>query len=224
MTRSLSAGAALLLAVSCATAPTTRPNAREWNAIVVRFNALEAQRQALPAPSPNASRREQLEVRLATLRKVEASYTLFLDTLREYYERTGDSRAASLYAVEKIRLGDDYAMLLSRYDRAIEMYQNALALDPSNQQARERLERAEAVRFVRLESFSTIRNGMKEEEVRQILGRPREDWIKQIVQRNKLYSVWIYPKEDGGASAVYFDQGIVYFVNWNAAAAGKPAG
>jgi hypothetical protein len=38
------------------------------------------------------------------------------------------------------------------------------------------------------------------------------------VQNNRVYSVWIYPKEDGGASAIYFDNGVVYHTNWNAAA------
>ena len=51
-----------------------------------------------------------------------------------------------------------------------------------------------------------------------LVGLPREDWIKQVVQNNRVYSVWIYPKEDGGASAIYFDNGIVYHTNWNAAA------
>ena len=59
---------------------------------------------------------------------------------------------------------------------------------------------------------------MKEEEVRRLVGLPREDWIKQVVQNSRVYSVWIYPKADGGASAIYFDNGVVYHTNWNAAA------
>jgi len=59
---------------------------------------------------------------------------------------------------------------------------------------------------------------MKEDQVRQFIGLPREDWIKQVVQNGRVYSVWIYPKEDGGAAAVYFDNSVVYHTNWNAAA------
>ena len=66
--------------------------------------------------------------------------------------------------------------------------------------------------------FATVKTGMKEEEVRRIVGVPREDWIKQVVQNKRVYSVWIYPKADGGASAVYFDNGVVYHTNWNASA------
>ena len=67
-------------------------------------------------------------------------------------------------------------------------------------------------------SFAAVKNGMKEDDVRRMVGLPREDWIKQVVQNNRVYSVWIYPKEDGGASAIYFDNGVVYHTNWNAAA------
>ena len=55
-------------------------------------------------------------------------------------------------------------------------------------------------------------------DVRGLVGLPREDWIKQVVQNSRVYSVWIYPREDGGAAAVYFDNGVVYHTNWNAAA------
>src|SRR5688500_19997699 len=54
-----------------------------------------------------------------------------------------------------------------------------------------------------------VKAGMKEDEVRRAVGLPREDWIKQVVQNNRVYSVWIYPKADGGASAIYFDNGVV---------------
>jgi len=63
---------------------------------------------------------------------------------------------------------------------------------------------------------------MKEDEVRGIVGLPREDWIKQVVQNGRVYSVWIYPKSDGGATAIYFDNGVVYHTNWNAAAPPAP--
>ena len=73
-----------------------------------------------------------------------------------------------------------------------------------------------------MSAFATVKQGMKEDEVRGIVGLPREDWIKQVVQNSRVYSVWIYPKSDGGASAVYFDNGVVYHTNWNAAAPPAP--
>jgi len=77
---------------------------------------------------------------------------------------------------------------------------------------------AEERRFVSMNAFAAVTNGMKEDDVRKLVGLPREDWIKQVVQNSRVYSVWIFPKADGGASAIYFDNGVVYHTNWNAAA------
>jgi hypothetical protein len=115
-------------------------------------------------------------------------------------------------------MGDQFMGVLSRYDRAISFYQDALAVDPGNADARARITLAQSRRFVPMTAFANVKNGMKEDDVRGLVGLPREDWIKQVVQNNRVYSVWIYPKGDGGAAAVYFDNGVVYHTNWNAAA------
>ena len=143
----------------------------------------------------------------------------FLDKLHEYHDRTRDPRATPILAREKIIVGDDYMNLLARYDRAIDFYRAALEIDPASQEAQQKLALAESRRFVSMSAFATVKRGMKEQEVRTLIGVPREDWIKQVVQNSRVYSVWIYPKSDGGASAVYFDNGVVYHTNWNAAAA-----
>ena len=61
---------------------------------------------------------------------------------------------------------------------------------------------AENRRYVSMNAFAAVKGGMREEEVRRLIGLPREDWIKQVIQNGRVYSVWIYPKADGGASAV----------------------
>jgi hypothetical protein len=216
---------ALLLVVSLAvaacgtTAPPNKPNDREWTLLMADYQWIETLRKAAPVPPANAPRKQQIEILLSNHKKLEPTFVAFFDKLREYYERTGDVRSAQLYAREKIMLGDEYMNVLSRYDRAIELYDAAVALDPGNSVAKERVALAQSRRFVSVEAFGTIRVGMKEEEVRRIVGLPREDWIKQVVQNNRAYSVWIYPKKDGGASAIYFDNGVVYHTNWNAATA-----
>ncbi|HVT04832.1 MAG TPA: tetratricopeptide repeat protein [Thermoanaerobaculia bacterium] len=196
-----------------------RPNSREWNAIVADYTALENSRKIQPRPKDNATRKEQIEVLLDNHRKLEPTLGPFMEKVREYYERTGDPRAASLYASEKIRLGDEYLNFLSRYDRAISIYQSALAIDPENPDARARLAIAESRRYITMDGFAAVRDRSKEEEVRRLVGMPPEDWIKQVVQNKRAFSVWIYPKKDGGAAAIYFDNGIVYHTNWNAAPA-----
>jgi len=214
-----SAFAALLL-VACATAgPPTRPNDGEWKKLEAEHAWLESMRNAAPAPSPDQPRKSQIEARLELHRKVEPMVATLFGKIEEYYERTGDERAARVYATEKVRLGDEYMKVLARYDRAIAMYESALVLDPTSKAAAAGLAAAQSRRFMTLESFSRVRGGMKESEVQALLGMPREDWIKQVVQNKRVFSVWIYPRSDGGASAIYFDGGVVYHTNWNAAPA-----
>jgi hypothetical protein len=179
-------------------------------------------REAQKVPPATASRKEQIEARLENHRKIEPTVVAFTDKVREYHERTGDPRAAAVLAREKIIVADDYMNVLARYDRAIDLYRSALELEPGNEEARTKLAMAERRRYVSMSSFATLKNGMREAEVRSIVGQPREDWIKQVVQNGRVYSVWIYPKADGGASAVYFDNGVVYHTNWNAAAPTAP--
>jgi tetratricopeptide (TPR) repeat protein len=194
------------------------PNEREWTLLQADYQWLETLRKSTPILPPTATRKEQIEALLEVDRKLEPTLESFLDKVREYYGRTGDPRAAKVFADEKVAIADQYANVLSRYDRAIDLYNAALAVDPANAVAREHLAEVQARRFVSVNAFANVKVGMKEQDVRALVGLPREDWIKQVVQNNRVYSVWIYPKQDGGASAIYFDNGAVYHTNWNAAA------
>ena len=208
-----------LFSLACAPAgPVTTPNDREWGQINADYQWILTLRDAQKQPPASATRKEQIELLLENHKKLEATYVAFVDKTREYFDRTGDARAGKLLAREKIILGDEYMSVLARYDKAVALYREALEVDPGNADAQARITLAEQRRFVSMSSFATVKTGMKEEEVRRIVGVPREDWIKQVVQNKRVYSVWIYPKADGGASAVYFDNGVVYHTNWNAAA------
>lgn len=209
----------LLILTACASqGPPNRPNDREWNLLLADYQWIQTLRAAQKAPPAGATRKQEIETALENIRKIEPTYQAFTDKASEYYKRTSDPRAAALLAAEKIYIGDEYMNVLSRYDKAITSYREALQIDPTNQDAVQRIARAEARRFVSMNSFATLKTGMTEQEVRKLVGLPREDWIKQVVQNSRVYSVWIYPKADGGASAVYFDNGVVYHTNWNAAA------
>jgi tetratricopeptide (TPR) repeat protein len=209
----------LLLSFACAPAgPSTLPNDREWSLLSADYQWIETLRSAQPKPAAYATRKEQIEIALQNLQKLEPAHRAFMDKLTEYHQRTSDPRAAAVMAREKIVLGDVYMSVLSRYDKAISLYREALEIEPENPHARERITLGEERRFVSLDSFSAVKQGMKEDEVRRLVGLPREDWIRQVIQNRRVYSVWIYPKSDGGASAIYFDNGVVYHTNWNAAA------
>jgi hypothetical protein len=212
----------LLLFSACATAVTdNQPSDREWTAIMTDYTWIDSVRRAQAQLPANASRRQMIEASLETHRKIDAMYGPFTEKLREYYERTHDARARTLMAREKIITGDEYFAVLSRYDKALEYYRAAQQIEASPD-AEQRIAMAEARRFVAIAAFEKIRPGMKEDQVRGYVGLPREDWIKQVVQNSRVYAVWIYPKDDGGAAAVYFDNGVVYHTNWNAAAPPAP--
>jgi Tetratricopeptide repeat. len=209
----------LLTALACTSpGPVTQPNDREWSLISADYQWLETVRAGLKKPSPTATRKERIELSLDNLKKLEPTYNAFMDKVHEYHLRTGDPRAASLLAREKIILGDEYLSVLSRYEKAIDLYREALELQPGSTDAQQRITLAGEKRFVSMTGFANVKTGMKEEAVQRLVGLPREDWIKQVVQNNRLYSVWIYPKADAGAAAIYFDNGVVYHTNWNAAA------
>lgn len=211
--------ALLLLSFAACTppGPPTKPNDREWSLLMADYQWIETLRGA-QKPGAAVSRKEQIESLLENHKKIEPTYVAFIDKAREYLDRTGDPRAAALLAREKILLGDEYMNVLSRYDRAIALYREALEIDPGNADAQARIATAEQRRFVNMTAFATVKTGMKEGDVQRAVGLPREDWIKQVVQNKRVYSVWIYPKADGGAAAIYFDNGVVYHTNWNAAA------
>jgi tetratricopeptide (TPR) repeat protein len=210
-----------VILISCGTVSggkADKPNDQEWNLLTADYQWLETLRNAQAQPPPNATRKQQIELALENLRKIEQPYANLMTKLEEYRNRTGDPRASGLMAKEKIAMGDQYMNVLSRYDRALDFYRAAQQLDPASAEVAQRIETAERRRFVSMNAFANVKSGMKEDEVRKLVGLPREDWIKQVVQNNRIYSVWIYPKTDGGASAVYFDNGVVYHTNWNAAA------
>ncbi len=220
MPRALFLLIALVLAACATTAPglPAQPNEREWTALQKEYDAIAALRTALPRAPAGASRKAILELHLENQKQIEPRLEPFLGRAREYLDRTGDARAARLLANEWIRLGDSYMMVLARHDRAVELYRRAAEIDPSNSAVAGRVALAEKRRHVSMDDFAAIRSGMREADVEQKIGIPREDWIKHLREGERFFSVWIYLRSDGGAAAVYFENGIVYHTNWNAAA------
>ena len=209
----------LFLILACAPAgPPTKPNDREWTLLSADYQWIQTLRSSQKPVPANATRKQQIEIVLENQQKLAPTYAAFEAKAIEYYERTSDPRVAALLAKEKILLGDEYMTVLSRYEKALELYRKALELEPANAAATSRIALAEKKRYVDMTSFASVKTGMKEDDVRRIVGYPREDWIKQVAQNKRIYAVWIYPKADGGASAIYFDNGVVYHTNWNAAA------
>lgn len=216
--------AAVLLAVLAlpASVSLAEPSKGEWDAIEADYKWLDTLRKSAAPLDANAPRKQRIEDYLQNERKVEPVYARFIEKLETYYQKTGDPRAASLFAKEKIRIGDGYMEILARYDRAINMYRAALYVDPNNEEAKRKLELAEARRYIDPDEFAKLKSGMRELDVQSVIGVPREDWIRQKIEGARVFSVWIYPRRDGGAAAVYFEAGVVYHTNWDAAPAPTP--
>ena len=110
-----------------------------------------------------------------------------------------------------IRMKSDEDILLARqfierggdYQRAIDIYREALVVDPGNPKLRDELVRAQARRYMARETFEQVKEGMEQEEVRRLLGQPNLHNVREYPDRG--VTGWFYPKDaTGAAAAVWF--------------------
>src|SRR5438552_18872279 len=109
--------ALILTACTTTQGPPTQPNDREWTLLGADYAWIESLRKAQQPAPPNASRKQMIEVTLANLQKIEPPLNAFTAKVTEYYERTHDRRAAQALAREKVIMGVQYFVILSRSDR-----------------------------------------------------------------------------------------------------------
>ena len=133
-----------------------------------------------------------------------------------------------------IRMKSDEEIVLARqfieqggdYQRAIDIYKEALAVDPGNPRLREELARAQARRYMTRETFGQVKEGMEQEEVRRLLGQPNLHNVRDYPDRGVVG--WFYPKDTSGAgAAVWFHKeggrATVYLLDFNALDPRSPA-
>lgn len=133
-----------------------------------------------------------------------------------------------------IRMKSDEEIVLARqfieqggdYQRAIDIYKEALAVDPGNPRLREELARAQARRYMTREAFDQVKEGMEQEEVRRLLGQPNLHAVRDYPDRGVVG--WFYPKDaSGAAAAVWFHKeggrATVYLLDFNALDPRAPA-
>jgi hypothetical protein len=134
-----------------------------------------------------------------------------------------------------LRMKSDEDILLARqfieqggdYERAINIYREALVVDPGNPRLREELAKAQARRYITREVFDQIKEGMEQEEVRSRLGQPNLHSVRDYPDRGVVG--WFYPKDrSGAAAAVWFHKeagrATVYLLDFDALAPNAPAG
>ncbi len=93
------------------------------------------------------------------------------------------------------------------YKRASDILEQALKVDPDNEELKERLAWVQDMRYMTKERFDQVENGMTEPQVRELLGPVNLRNIREF--EDGKYIGWFYVKDPdagGGAAAVYFQK------------------
>jgi hypothetical protein len=205
-------GAAALLAAcrgDSAGAGGQPPEDVEWRWLSARRLELDGRREAIKSV-PVGAERERLSAELETMtRELNRRLVAFLnaDPPREGREPTERQQAAlRMKSDEDILVAREYIAEGGDFETAIAVYRAALTVDPGYRRLEDALAEAEARRFMTRQLFSRVKEGMKQKEVRDLLGQPNPHNVLAYPERNVLG--WFYPKDaHGAAAAVWFEEG-----------------
>jgi len=206
-------GAFLLAATACGPAaeerqtPARSPAAdAEWIWLQQAKRTLDGQRAKLAggaAGAPDVAR--QSEALAAELNRRLADFINADPPVQGEPLTERQQAAIRMKSDEDIRLARQFIAQGGDYQRAIDIYREALVVDPGNPRLREELVQARARRYVARELFSRVKEGMDQEEVRGLLGQPNLHNVREYPNRNVVG--WFYPKdESGAAAAVWFHE------------------
>lgn len=174
-----------------------------------------------PAEAPMTP--EEIQAKIDDLRsdmtsETDALYGKVVETINnsglvEGAELTPEQRQAFdmkaeidiIYAQEYIDRGGDY-------QRAIDIYSQALRSDPTNEKLLAAKAEAEKLQHMDEERFSLVKKGMTQAEVRGVLGTVKNTNVREFTEQNRIG--WFYRKEDGGAAGVYFKEKSQGSDNW----------
>ncbi|MEL7058552.1 MAG: hypothetical protein AAGN46_00860 [Acidobacteriota bacterium] len=157
--------------------------------------AIEADVQRIEAEADNLS--EQFYTRLV-------EYLNSADIV-EGAELTSEQRQAFDYkAQEDMAIASEYIERGGDYQRAIDIYDQALMSDPTNQALLDAKAEAERLRFMTEDRFAQLEKKMSEETVRELLGPIKSTNVREYPERNRIG--WFYRREDGGAAGVFFKE------------------
>jgi tetratricopeptide (TPR) repeat protein len=120
---------------------------------------------------------------------------------------------------EDIHLAHTFIEQGGDYERAIDIYKQALVVDPGNPRLREELARAQGRRYMTREAFAQVQKGMDQEEVRRLIGQPNLNNVHSYPDHGVVG--WFYRKDaTGAAAAVWFHKEdgrlIVYLADFDA--------
>jgi tetratricopeptide (TPR) repeat protein len=120
---------------------------------------------------------------------------------------------------EEAHLARTYIEQGGDYQRAIDIYKEALVVDPGNPGLKGELARAEAQRYMARDTFAQAQKGMDPDAVRRLLGQPNLNNVRGYPDRNVVG--WFYPRDtSGAAAAVWFHKEdgrlVVYLTDFDA--------
>lgn len=199
----------------------------EWAWLQATRKELDEKRRRLAAagqtPDPALAKdaeRQTAELNRRLLEFINATPPVAGEPLTEL-QKTAlrmKSEEDALLAREHIEKGGDY-------QRAIEIYEDALAVDPDNLSLKTELEKARQRRYITFEAFVQVKEGMKDGEVKSLLGHPNLHNVREYSERGVV--AWFYPKgENGAAAGVWFEKKgnalVVYEADFEAIQPGQP--
>lgn len=111
-------------------------------------------------------------------------------------------RIVRIKSDEDILVAQEYIDKGGNYQKAVQIYQDALKIDPDYERLQEALARAQVERYMNEERFAQVEKGMTDEEVKDVLGTP---FHYNVQTDDQGRTVWLYPKsEQRDAAGVWF--------------------
>jgi len=231
--RGLLCGVLLSAGLACRPAaeerrPAERPAAAaEWTWLQQAKRTLDGQRAKLAAGAAgDANLARQSEALAAELNRRLAEFINADPPVQGEPLSRRQQAAIRMKSDEDIRLARQFIAQGGDYQRAIDIYKEALVVDPGNPRLREELAKAEARRYMARQTFAQVKEGMDQDQVRSLLGQPNLHNVRDYPGRGIVG--WFYPKDaSGAAAAVWFhnDGGryTVYLADFDALQPHPPA-
>ncbi len=212
--------------IACGRAAEERPAARpspaaaaEWAWLQQAKRTLDGQRAQLAASAASADLARRSDALAAEFNRRLAEFINADPPVQGEPLSPMQQAAIRMKSDEDIRLARQFVAQGGDYQRAIDICKEALAVDPGNPRLREELARAQARRYMTRQVFAAVKEGMGQDEVRNLLGQPNLHNMRTYPNHDVVG--WFYPKdESGAAAAVWFhdegDRYTVYLLDFNA--------
>ncbi len=210
---------------------------QSWNALKELRSQLEAKQAELAAIQTTPKRKltpeqkqalETLPEEIAQLRqKIDSDYETLQDKLADFLnvalndfpDDPATDKALKIYSEEALVTAAEHVRKAGDYKKAIEIlstaknYYENLDKTPYSKLS-EAIGRYEEMRYITKERFDAVKKGMTIDKVSEVVGPAYYGNRRE----EKGAIMWLYPRRDGGAAAIYFRKktGKVYAKKWDA--------